>query len=51
VGIGSGVQLRGINIFDKVNRELEDWLKDHDATLTDIRGVAHNTQPLQEKSQ
>jgi len=41
VGIGTAVRYRGINVFDKVNKEINDWLTAHDTTMEDIRGAAH----------
>ncbi|MFH2058907.1 MAG: dihydroorotate dehydrogenase [Pseudomonadota bacterium] len=41
VGIGSAVKYRGIDVFSKVASEMEIWLKDHDTTLSAIKGAAH----------
>ncbi len=41
VGIGSAVRYRGIDVFRKINRELNNWLDVHNYTLNDIRGAAH----------
>jgi len=42
IGIGSGVYYRGINIFEKVNKEITAWLKKHKyKSLKEIRGIAH----------
>ncbi len=41
VGIGTAVRYRGINVFDKVNKEINDWLTAHDTTMEEIRGAAH----------
>ena len=41
VGIGSAVKYRGIDVFSKVVSEMEIWLKDHDTTLSAIKGAAH----------
>ncbi len=41
VGIGSAVLYRGVGVFDKVNRELNQWLGSHDCRLSDIIGAAH----------
>ncbi|MEM4267254.1 MAG: dihydroorotate dehydrogenase [Candidatus Woesearchaeota archaeon] len=42
VGIGSAVYYRGINVFQKVSEEINDWLENSGySSLTDIIGVAH----------
>ncbi len=42
VEIGSGVYYRGIEIFKKICREIEDWMKLHDYNnIKDLIGVAH----------
>ena len=41
VGIGSAVRSRGIDVFNKVNNELKNWLDSHECTLNDIKGAAH----------
>ena len=41
VGIGTAVRYRGINVFDKVNKEINDWLTAHDTTMEEIRGASH----------
>ena len=41
VGIGTAVRYRGINVFDKVNKEINDWLTAHDTAMEEIRGAAH----------
>ncbi len=41
VGIGSGVRYRGIEVFGRVNQELEAWLDAHHTTLAEIQGAAH----------
>ncbi|MCG8688141.1 MAG: dihydroorotate dehydrogenase [Desulfobacterales bacterium] len=41
VGIGTAVRYRGITVFNKVNKELETWLADHDTRIDQIRGAAH----------
>ncbi len=41
VGIGTAVGYRGITVFDKVNKEINDWLAAHDTTMEEIRGAAH----------
>ncbi len=40
-GLGSAVKSRGINVFEKVSKEMTRWLKNHNYTLDDIRGAAH----------
>ncbi|OGR14104.1 MAG: dihydroorotate dehydrogenase B catalytic subunit [Desulfobacterales bacterium RIFOXYA12_FULL_46_15] len=42
VGIGTAVRYRGIEVFQKVAGEMDDWLADHALSLTDIKGAAHN---------
>ncbi len=44
VGIGSAVLYRGMDVFDKVNRELDQWLASHDCRLSDIIGAAHKNE-------
>lgn len=41
VGIGTAVGYRGITVFDKVNKEINDWLAAHGTTMEEIRGAAH----------
>ena len=41
VGIGTAVRYRGITVFDKVNKEINDWLAAHDTSMEEIRGAAH----------
>jgi len=41
VGVGSAVKYRGIDVFQKITKEMNAWLKKHDTTLDDIRGAAH----------
>ncbi|MCG8615841.1 MAG: dihydroorotate dehydrogenase [Desulfobacterales bacterium] len=41
VGVGTAVRYRGITVFNRINRELETWLSEHNTTLEDIRGAAH----------
>lgn len=41
VGIGSAVNYRGIDVFQKVADEINAWLSDHDLFLEDIKGAAH----------
>lgn len=40
-GIGSAVKSRGIHVFDKVTREMTEWLTNHNCKIDDIRGAAH----------
>ncbi len=42
VGMGSAVRYRGVEVFQKVNEELNQWLTDHDCKLSDIVGTAHD---------
>lgn len=42
VGIGSAIYSEGIDVFNKVNKEVDGWLKSHKKKLSDIIGVAHN---------
>jgi len=41
IGIGSAVKYRGIDVFSKVNAEMNQWLDDHHTTLEAIKGAAH----------
>ncbi len=42
VGIGTGIYYRGINIFKKVNQEIEEWMLNSDyRSLKEIRGIVH----------
>jgi dihydroorotate dehydrogenase (NAD+) catalytic subunit len=42
VGIGTGIYYRGINVFEKVCDEMEEWMKKHKyRNLEEIRGKAH----------
>ncbi len=41
VGMGTAVRYRGITVFNKVKKELADWLAAHETTLAQIRGAAH----------
>jgi len=41
-GIGTGIYYRGITVFKKVCREIEEWLKKNKVnTLTSLKGIAH----------
>lgn len=41
VGIGSAVKYRGIKVFQKVQDEMNTWLRQHQTTIEEIRGAAH----------
>ncbi|WDP90261.1 MAG: dihydroorotate dehydrogenase [Desulfobacter sp.] len=41
VGMGTAVRYRGITAFNKVNKEIDDWLAAHNTTMDEIRGAAH----------
>ncbi len=41
VGIGTAVRYRGIDVFEKVNQEMNSWLADHGTTIEEIKGAAH----------
>lgn len=42
IGIGSAVYYRGLNVFEKINREIEEFMKTHDyKSITDFCGIAH----------
>jgi dihydroorotate dehydrogenase (NAD+) catalytic subunit len=41
VGIGSGVRYRGMGVFEKVSKEMQTWLDDHNLGLEEIIGAAH----------
>ena len=42
VGIGSGIYYRGQDIFKKVTKEMEQWMKKNKIkSLDEIRGIAH----------
>ena len=41
VGIGTAVRYRGIDVFETVSRELDQWLTDHNTTREEIIGAAH----------
>ena len=40
-GMGTAVTHRGIDVFQRVTHEMEQWLNDHGCTLKEIRGAAH----------
>ncbi len=46
VGMGSAVRYRGLTVFNKVNKEVDRWLADHNTTIDQIRGAAHNEEPF-----
>ncbi len=41
VGIGSAVKYRGINVFQYVNDEMNQWLGHHGTSIDQIIGAAH----------
>ncbi len=41
VGIGTAVRYRGMDVFEKVCTEMDQWLADHNTTLEEIIGAAH----------
>ncbi len=42
IGIGSGVHYRGVDIFKKITKEMEQWMKKNNyKSLDEIRGIAH----------
>lgn len=42
VGIGTGIYIRGINIFKKVCSEMKEWMQDHGyKQLKDLKGIAN----------
>lgn len=42
VQIGSGLHYRGVEIFEKIRKEIEDWMKTHNCKkLSELIGVAH----------
>jgi len=42
VQVGSGIYYRGLDIFKKINNEMETWMKDHNQkNLSKLIGVAH----------
>lgn len=41
IGIGSAVKYRGIEVFQKVADEMENWLNERSLTLDAIKGAAH----------
>ena len=41
VGIGTAVRYRGIDVFEKVCNEMDQWLADHNTTREEIIGAAH----------
>ncbi|PIE63019.1 MAG: dihydroorotate dehydrogenase B catalytic subunit [Desulfobacter postgatei] len=41
VGIGTAVRYRGITVFNRVNKEINDWLTAHNTNMEEIRGAAH----------
>ncbi len=44
VGIGTGIYYRGINIFKKINQEIEEWMKTHNyKNIRQLRGLVHRS--------
>ncbi len=43
VGIGSAVRYRGLDVFQKVTDEMQQWLLAHNSTLEEIKGAAHRS--------
>ncbi|UCH71855.1 MAG: DUF561 domain-containing protein, partial [Thermoplasmatales archaeon] len=42
VQIGSGIYYRGIDVFEKICREIKNWMEDHKyKNLSELIGVAH----------
>ena len=42
VGVGSAVYYRGIKVFEKINQEIKDFMKDHQfQKLSEFKGIAH----------
>jgi dihydroorotate dehydrogenase (NAD+) catalytic subunit len=41
VGIGSAVRYRGMDVFEKVTKEMQSWLDEHNLGLEEIIGAAH----------
>jgi len=42
VGIGSAIHYRGMNVFSKITKELEEFMRTHDyKSLNQFRGIAH----------
>tara|TARA_Y100000310_G_scaffold343208_2_gene449800 strand:+ start:1370 stop:2272 length:903 start_codon:yes stop_codon:yes gene_type:complete len=42
IGIGTGIYHRGINVFKKITKEMEAWMKKNKVkNLNEIRGIAH----------
>ena len=42
VGLGTAVYFRGINVFNKINKEIADFMKKHNyKTIKDMIGIAH----------
>ncbi len=41
VGVGTAVRYRGITVFNRINKEIDAWLCDHNTTMDEIRGAAH----------
>lgn len=43
VSVGSAVYYRGPHTFNHIAKEIEDWLKNNECELNQIKGVAHET--------
>jgi len=42
VGIGSAIYYRGVDVFNKINNEIEEWLiKNNYSSIKEIVGKAH----------
>lgn len=42
VEIGTGIYYRGVSIFNKACKEIENWMKEHNyKKITDLKGLAH----------
>ena len=44
IGIGTAVKYRGLDVFDKVYKEMCHWLARRKLSLEDIKGLAHKEQ-------
>ncbi len=40
-GVGTAVKYRGVDVFNKIDREMNAWLDSHNCSVDDIRGAAH----------
>ena len=42
IGIGSGIHYRGMNVFEKVCTEMQEWMKENNySNLKELRGKVH----------